>query len=128
MSLARGPDDAWYVTMGNAGYNNPYWQEDFPKGQKPSGRAHYHTGARRGCLLRIADDGPGVEPADLPRLFEPFYRPDAARTREAGGSGLGLAIVRSAVESCGGTVRAEANHPRGLAVVFLLRPADLLEK
>ena len=57
MALARGSDDAWYVTMGNAGYNNPYWQEDFPKGQKPSGRAHYHTGARRGCLLRITDDG-----------------------------------------------------------------------
>lgn len=73
--------------------------------------------------LRIADDGPGVEPADLPRLFEPFYRPDAARTREAGGSGLGLAIVRSAVESCGGTVRAEAVLPRGLALVFRLQSA-----
>ena len=78
--------------------------------------------------LRIADDGPGVEPADLPRLFEPFYRPDAARTREAGGSGLGLAIVRSAVDSCGGSVRAEANAPRGLAVVFQLRSLDLLGK
>jgi two-component system sensor histidine kinase CpxA len=73
--------------------------------------------------LRIADDGPGVEPADLPRLFEPFYRPDAARTREAGGSGLGLAIVRSAVESCGGTVGAEGVSPRGLALVFRLPPA-----
>jgi two-component system sensor histidine kinase CpxA len=76
--------------------------------------------------LRISDDGPGVDPADLPRLFEPFYRPDAARTREAGGSGLGLAIVRSAVESCGGSVRAEANVPRGLAVSLRLRAAELL--
>jgi two-component system sensor histidine kinase CpxA len=70
--------------------------------------------------LRIADDGPGVDAADLGRLFEPFYRPDAARTRESGGSGLGLAIVRSAVESCGGTVRAEPAVPRGLALVFRL--------
>ncbi|WP_367875262.1 sensor histidine kinase [Luteolibacter sp. Populi] len=70
--------------------------------------------------LRITDDGPGVAPEDLPRLFEPFYRPDAARTREAGGAGLGLAIVRAGVEACGGTVRAEAASPRGLAIVFRL--------
>ena len=76
--------------------------------------------------LWIADDGPGVEAVDLPRLFEPFHRPDAARTREAGGSGLGLAIVRSAVESCGGSVRAEAGAAGGLVLVFLLRGAGLL--
>jgi two-component system sensor histidine kinase CpxA len=70
--------------------------------------------------LRLADNGPGVDPADLPRLFEPFYRPDAARTREAGGVGLGLAIVRSGVEACGGTVRAESASPNGLCVVFRL--------
>jgi two-component system sensor histidine kinase CpxA len=70
--------------------------------------------------LRIADNGPGVDPVDLPRLFEPFYRPDAARTREAGGSGLGLAIVRAGVEACHGTVRAESNSPQGLALVFHL--------
>jgi two-component system sensor histidine kinase CpxA len=67
-----------------------------------------------------------VDTADLPRLFEPFYRPDAARTREAGGSGLGLAIVRSAVESCGGSVRAETRDPGGLVLVFLLRGGFLL--
>jgi two-component system sensor histidine kinase CpxA len=70
--------------------------------------------------LRLSDNGPGVDPADLPRLFEPFYRPDAARTREAGGVGLGLAIVRSGVEACGGTVRAESASPNGLSVVFRL--------
>ena len=72
--------------------------------------------------LRIADDGPGVAEGGLERLFEPFYRPDAARTREAGGAGLGLAIVRSGVEACGGTVRAEAALPegRGLLLVFRL--------
>ena len=70
--------------------------------------------------LRLSDNGPGVDQADLPRLFEPFYRPDAARTREAGGVGLGLAIVRSALEACGGTVRAESASPNGLCVVFRL--------
>ena len=43
-----------------------------------------------------------------------------------GGSGLGLAIVRSAVESCGGSVRAETGAPGGLVLVFLLRGGVLL--
>ena len=77
--------------------------------------------------LSIADNGPGVDAGDLSRLFEPFYRPDAARTREAGGSGLGLAIVRAGVEACGGTVRAEAAEPHGLAVIFRL-PAAKYDK
>lgn len=51
-----------------------------------------------------------------------------ARTREACGSGLGLAIVRSAVESFGGSVRAERGEPRGLRLVFLLPADGLLEK
>jgi hypothetical protein len=50
MALAYGPDGAWYVTMGNAGYDNPYWQESFEKGKKPSGPARYTTDKRRGCL------------------------------------------------------------------------------
>jgi len=70
--------------------------------------------------LIISDDGPGVVAAALPRLFEPFYRPDAARTREAGGTGLGLAIVRAGIEACHGTVTAKAAVPRGLSLVFRL--------
>ncbi|MCW1887598.1 HAMP domain-containing histidine kinase [Luteolibacter flavescens] len=70
--------------------------------------------------LRLSDNGPGVDPADLPRLFEPFYRPDAARTRESGGVGLGLAIVRSGIEACGGTVRAEKAPQSGLSVALVL--------
>jgi putative heme-binding domain-containing protein len=57
MALAYGPDGAWYVTMGNAGYNNPYWQDKFEKGQQPSGTPHYSPEKRRGCLLRITADG-----------------------------------------------------------------------
>lgn len=57
MALAWGPDGAWYFTMGNAGYNNPYWQENTAKGTPPSGQAHYETTRRRGCLLRLGPDG-----------------------------------------------------------------------
>jgi putative heme-binding domain-containing protein len=57
MALAWGPDGAWYVTFGNAAYNNPYWQESFEKGKAPAGPARYSPDKRRGCLLRITPDG-----------------------------------------------------------------------
>ncbi len=50
MALAFGPDGAGYVTMGNAGYNNPYWHDK-------AGLPHYTTDQRRGCLLRFGADG-----------------------------------------------------------------------
>jgi two-component system sensor histidine kinase CpxA len=71
--------------------------------------------------LSVADRGPGVAPESLPRLFEPFFREDAARNRKTGGTGLGLAIVRSAVEACGGTVSCRNLDPHGLEVVLQLR-------
>jgi two-component system OmpR family sensor kinase len=55
-------------------------------------------------VLRVADEGPGMDPADAARAFERFYRVDTARTREAGGTGLGLAIVSSLVAAHGGSV------------------------
>jgi two-component system, OmpR family, sensor histidine kinase MprB len=55
--------------------------------------------------LRIRDHGPGIDPDDLPRVFDRFYRAPSARG--VPGSGLGLAIVRQVVEEHGGTVTAE---------------------
>lgn len=63
--------------------------------------------------LLVTDQGPGVPPEALPRLGEPFYRPELARTRETGGVGLGLAIVRSAVAACGGEVHFANREPKG---------------
>jgi signal transduction histidine kinase len=68
--------------------------------------------------LAVADEGPGVERADLDRLFEPFFRADRSRSHRTGAGGLGLMIVRRAVEAHGGTVRAELAAPRGLVVTF----------
>ena len=74
-------------------------------------------------ILAITDSGPGVEPETLHRLFDPFYRPETARTREGGGAGLGLAIVKSCIEACGGTVAVKNAKP-GLEVTMTLRRAN----
>ena len=70
--------------------------------------------------LLVSDQGPGVPPEALDRLFDPFYRPEEARTREAGGNGLGLAIVKSCVEACGGRVSVCNRVPHGLELTFTL--------
>ena len=63
----------------------------------------------------VADSGPGVEPHDLPHLFEPMYRADPSRSRETGGTGLGLAIARRILRAHGGDLSV-ANRPTGGAV------------
>jgi len=65
-----------------------------------------------GIALRVTDDGAGVAPADLPRLFDRFYRTD--KSRRAGGSGLGLSIVRQVAELHGGSASVEPARPKGL--------------
>lgn len=74
-------------------------------------------------ILRVTDEGPGVPESALPRLGDPFYRPEAARSRETGGVGLGLAIVRTCVEACGGTVQFSNRSPQGFQADLRLRRA-----
>jgi two-component system sensor histidine kinase SenX3 len=64
--------------------------------------------------LTAADDGIGVAEADLPRLFERFWRADAARTSR--GTGLGLAIVKRIVTTAGGTIEPHGARGQGLTV------------
>jgi signal transduction histidine kinase len=67
-----------------------------------------------GVELLATDDGVGVPPADLPRLFERFYRGDRARASH--GTGLGLAIVKHVVTAAGGTVEATGTRGHGLTI------------
>jgi signal transduction histidine kinase len=67
-----------------------------------------------GAELVAADNGVGIAQADLPRLFERFYRADRARASR--GTGLGLAIVKHVVTSAGGTVEATGALGRGVRI------------
>lgn len=59
------------------------------------------------------DHGAGISPAELPRIFDRFYRGDPSRTRATGGFGLGLAIVKALVEAYGGSISAESTPGKG---------------
>jgi two-component system phosphate regulon sensor histidine kinase PhoR len=65
------------------------------------------------AVFQVADTGDGIPAAELPRVFERFYRVDKARVRETGGTGLGLAIVRHVAEAHGGTVRVDSELAHG---------------
>lgn len=69
-----------------------------------------------GVWIGVRDTGVGIAPAHLPRIFERFYRVDAARSRAGGGTGLGLAIVKHLTEAHGGRVRAESVNGRGTTI------------
>lgn len=72
---------------------------------------------RRGneARIEVTDNGAGIDPADLPRLFERFYRGDKSRVRRAdgGGNGLGLSIVRAIIEAHGGVITARSTLGQG---------------
>jgi two-component system sensor histidine kinase BaeS len=64
--------------------------------------------------IRFDDSAPGVQPDDLPRLFDRLYRADASRSRETGGAGLGLAIARNIARAHGGDIKAAPSPLGGL--------------
>ncbi|MBI3401571.1 MAG: HAMP domain-containing histidine kinase [Acidobacteria bacterium] len=69
--------------------------------------------ADRMATLTVSDSGCGIDPADLPHIFEPFYRADPARARNTGGSGLGLAIADQIVRAHGGRIDVNSMPAHG---------------
>lgn len=75
---------------------------------------------RDATVLMVTDTGVGIEPDDLPKIFDRFYRGDPARQAEGGASGLGLAIARSIVEAHGGTLTAASTVGKGTTITIRL--------
>jgi signal transduction histidine kinase len=73
--------------------------------------------------VSVRDQGIGVDPRDVPRLFTPFFRTDRSRARGSGGVGLGLALAKRIVEGHGGTIAAESQPGLGTTVTFSV-PAE----
>jgi len=73
--------------------------------------------------VSVRDNGPGIPPESIDRVFERFYRVDKARSREQGGTGLGLAIVKHIVQSHGGEVWVKSEAGRGMTFFFTLHTA-----
>jgi two-component system phosphate regulon sensor histidine kinase PhoR len=71
----------------------------------------------------VRDNGPGIPPEALERIFERFYRVDKARSREQGGTGLGLSIVKHIVQSHGGTAWARSEPGHGASFFFTMPEA-----
>ena len=71
-------------------------------------------------VVRVTDTGIGIAPADLPRLFDEFFRTEAARALQVHGSGLGLAIVKAIVTAHGGEVAVVSEAGKGSTFTVIL--------
>ncbi|MFN2611496.1 MAG: ATP-binding protein [Actinomycetota bacterium] len=88
-----------------------------PSGGKVQVRASSSKGQ---VMIEVSDEGPGIPPAEVSRVFERFYRSDAARSSEHGGTGLGLAIAKWIVDLHGGDISVHPVHPHGCRMVVSL--------
>lgn len=96
--------------------------ENAAKYSRAGGAIHLRAGGSRGpVVLEVSDEGPGISAADLPHIFDRFYR--GTEGRRVQGTGLGLAIARAMVELCGGRVTVDST-PAGSTVRISLAPAS----
>jgi signal transduction histidine kinase len=87
----------------------------------PGGRIRIRAEVKESeMVLSVADSGIGIPKADQDRIFERFYRADAARSRESGGTGLGLSIAKHLVEAHGGRIQVESEVGRGSTFYIFL--------
>ena len=112
------------ATLGDAGYLEQVLTNLLANAiqySKPGGsiRVTTHSGAGATTLI-VSDSGEGIQPDDLPHIFERFYRADKARERSSGHAGLGLAICKAIVEAHGGVIEATSRPGEGAAFTVQL--------
>lgn len=73
--------------------------------------------------ISVMDDGPGIDPEHLEKIFRRFYRVDKSRSRETGGTGLGLAICKHLLKLHGETISVSSQLGEGTSFIFTLKPA-----
>ena len=88
-----------------------------PKGSRIRVSGHRQHGE---AIISVRDNGPGIPAADLPHIFERFYRVEKGRSRETGGTGLGLSIVKHIIQLHGGRVWCESVQGQGTTFSFAL--------
>ncbi len=86
------------------------------------------TSAVGDATIRIADDGPGIPPADRERIFDRFVRLDEDRSRRSGGTGLGLAVVRSIIDAHHGTITIGDDGQLGGTLITVTLPSPDLSQ
>jgi signal transduction histidine kinase len=90
----------------------------------PGGRVLLEVADKDGSVeIAVQDDGPGIDPRDLPHMFQPFYRGQRAKDSQTRGLGLGLTLVRRIAEAHGGKAGA-ANRPAGGARFWVRLPGE----
>ena len=82
-------------------------------------------GYKKSVIISLSDNGIGVEPENLTRIFETFYRADKARTKVSDGSGIGLAVCKQIVELHGGHIWATGSEGEGLTILISLEKANI---
>ncbi|GIQ70494.1 sensor histidine kinase [Xylanibacillus composti] len=87
----------------------------------PKPHVHVHFGRQaEEWVIAVTDNGPGMEPDELERIFDRFYRGDANRNQNVAGSGLGLAIAKQIVAYHGGIIHARSEPGRSMTVMFTI--------
>jgi two-component system phosphate regulon sensor histidine kinase PhoR len=80
-----------------------------------------YTVVDKRVMVEVVDNGPGIDPKDLPRIFERFYRVDKSRSRDVAGSGLGLSIVKHIIDAHNQSVTARSTRGEGATFTFTLK-------
>ncbi|HXL37604.1 MAG TPA: HAMP domain-containing sensor histidine kinase, partial [Ktedonobacteraceae bacterium] len=78
------------------------------------------NGKTKRLTVWVRDTGTGIDPKDLPYIFDRFFRSDRSRSGSSGGSGLGLAIIKAIIMAHGGTICAESTPGKGTCITFTL--------